>query len=605
MNPAEVTYLYVRELVDALAASGLRHVCLAPGSRSTPLAMVLADHPGVRLWTHVDERSCAFFALGMARGLGEPVAVVCTSGTAAANFYPAVIEARYARVPLVVLTADRPPELRDVGASQAIDQLGLYGPHVKWFADAALPEASGRMLRYARVLATRAVRTAAAEPAGPVHLNFPFREPLVPQAPQAAGRDGPAARSTGSLRPVEGRRAADPAVLDDIARWIAGSPRPLFVLGPQEDPRLAALTSGFAARVGAPLLADPLSQARWGRHELRAVVDSYDLFLRDEALADRLRPTAILRLGAAPVSKALLGYLERLLDVPQVVVDPGGGWRDPALSATQVWPVDPVALLEGLSRYVETPEGPGNQPRAGVLQLQGRRQEERRAWLERWLALHRAARQAARRLLSESEGLSEARAIAELVRLLPDGSTLYAGNSMPVRDLDGFAEAGPREIRALGNRGASGIDGVVSSALGVAAVSKGPVALAIGDLSFYHDLNGLLAARLHSLSLTVLLLHNDGGGIFSLLPQADHPQHFEQLFGTPTGLDFRPAVEMYGGRFTRVASWGEFQRAVRQGLEAGGLSVVEVRTERSANAAHHRRLWDQVVQEVRGAVGLS
>ena len=596
MRPSEVTWRYVEALVEGLVAGGVRHVCLAPGSRSTPLAVVMAAHPGLRLWMHVDERSCGFFAVGLARGLGgQPVAVACTSGTAAANLHPAVVEARYGRVPLVVLTADRPPELREVGASQTIAQAGLYGAHVKWWADAAPPEATPAMLRYAAMLGARAARLAADPPAGPVHLNLPFREPLVPTRPQEAAAPAAAADGQPPWEPL--RNEAQPtgpageAEARQLADWLGSSARPVLVLGPQEDPRLAAAAARLASALGAPLLADPLSQARWGDHPLGAVIDAYDLLLRDEALAARLRPDLVLRMGAAPVSKALLGYLERHHDVPQLVLDVHGGWRDPVLTGRPLWTADPAGLLAQAAQRLRA--GPPD----------GRRQGPEPAWLSTWQALQRVARDAARRLLAADEALSEPAAVTTLVDCLPDGATLYVGNSMPVRDLDAFGQSAPRPIRVLANRGASGIDGVVSSALGAAAACRpAPAGLVIGDLSFYHDLNGLLAARLHALSLTVLLLHNDGGGIFSLLPQAELPEAlFERLFGTPTGLDFEPAVGMYGGRMVRAESPGALEQALRDALGRGGLQVVEVRTRRQANAALHRRLVEGVLAAVREA----
>ncbi|WP_324668926.1 2-succinyl-5-enolpyruvyl-6-hydroxy-3-cyclohexene-1-carboxylic-acid synthase [Geochorda subterranea] len=606
MRPSEETWRYVDAFVQGLVDAGVRHICLAPGSRSTPLAVVLAARPELRLWPHVDERSCGFFALGLARALGgQPVAVACTSGTAAANLYPAVVEARYGRVPLVVLTADRPPELRGVGASQTIDQLGLYGSHVKWWVDAALPEATPPMLRYAAMLGARAARTAVAAPAGPVHLNFPFREPLLPQRPDgesaerqhAAGVVDPmASRASGAPSGVE--RTVDPATVERLVDALRSSARPLLVVGPQEDPALAAAAVRLARSLRAPLLADPLSQARWGRHELDAIIDAYDLLLRDEILAASLRPGLVLRMGAAPVSKALLAYLERHADVRQLVLDVPGGWRDPLLTGEPLWAADPAALLAHAAGRLE-----GSGAEAGRLEDRGEVAADP-AWLARWKALQQAARGAVRRVLAAEASVSEPGAVVSLLRAMPDGATLYVGNSMPVRDLDAVGEADGRIVRVLANRGTSGIDGVVSAALGAAAGTRdGPVALIIGDLSFYHDLNGLLAARLHGLSLTVLLLHNDGGGIFSLLSQAQLPEaDFERLFATPTGLDFRPAVEMYGGRWASAATPSQLERELQRALREGGLQVVEVRTDRRANARYHHRLWSEALEAARRAV---
>src|SRR5690606_35750219 len=321
-------WAYVGAFLDGLAGAGVRHICFAPGSRSTPLVMMAARHPAVTLWSHIDERSAAFFALGLARGLGEPVALICTSGTAAANFYPAVVEAFYARVPLVVLTADRPHELRDRGAPQTIDQIGMYGSHVKWFAEMAPSDDHPEMVRYSRIAAARAAATAREAPAGPVHLNFPLREPLIPLPPDPGGDAGPQGEgaplrggagavgsqadgavpggSMGSVAVHEGARTLSPGAARRLAEELAAVERGIIVCGPDGDPRLAHAVTALAARLDWPVLADPLSSVRCGRHDLSRIVDAYDAFLRDDAFVTSHRPDAVLRFGAFPVSKPLL-----------------------------------------------------------------------------------------------------------------------------------------------------------------------------------------------------------------------------------------------------------------------------------------------------------
>lgn len=609
MSSGHANSAYAGTFVEELARSGLRHVCVSPGSRSTPLALALAAHPLIRVWMHLDERSSAFFALGMAKASRQPVAVLCTSGTAAANFFPAVLEAEYGRTPLILLTADRPPELRDCGAPQAIDQIQLYGGHVKWHADMAAPEESGQMLGYARIAACRAYALAAASPAGPVHLNFPFREPLLPEPDGASARDqtsdlvggrfGPAATTpatptTGPNLPGEragerpfvevtqGRRQPDVSLVERLARELETHRRGLVVCGPQEDPALPDAAARLARRLGYPVLADPLSGLRCGPHDRSLVIDAYDAFLRDSDRVAAHAPDVVIRLGAMPTSKPLLQYLQRYPACRQTVVDGGDGWREPALlAADMVW-ADPVLCCEALIEEVREVADP----------LQ--------AWAGGWCETNARTRRALDERLAGTEELFEGRVFSELAELLPDGAMLYVGNSMPVRDLDTFFGSTGRALRILGNRGVSGIDGVVSSALGASAVSEGPTVLVIGDLSFYHDMNGLLAARLHALNATVVLINNDGGGIFSFLPQAAYPEHFEELFGTPHGLDFSPAVGMYGGRHLLVDTWKGFREAVQTGMALGGLTVVEVRTERAQNVALHREMTAAVSRALAG-----
>ncbi|MDQ2742621.1 MAG: 2-succinyl-5-enolpyruvyl-6-hydroxy-3-cyclohexene-1-carboxylic-acid synthase [Chloroflexota bacterium] len=564
---------FVGACIDEFTRCGMRHACIAPGSRSTPLAMLFHCHPAISVWMHVDERSAAFFALGLAKQLGEPVALVCTSGTAAAELHAAVIEARYGRVPLIVLTADRPPELQEIGAPQTIAQHGIYGNHVKFSLTTALPEATNGALRSIRSITCRAVALSLDAPAGPVHLNFPFREPLVPEAvPRRDGDEAFSGRQDGEpyARVPLSRRHLDPIEMQQLARELRSVERGIIVCGPQDDEAFPDAVTALAFALDYPILADPLSQVRCGRHDRTLVVDAYDAFLRHESL-DELNPEIVLRFGAMPTSKPLLQFLERY-NPRQIVVDAAPEWRDPTLRASEMLWAEPAEFCGELTACLVRPFD-----------------TIRSGWAETWLRANRTTRQSIQQALAAFDEPFEGAVFTDLAATLPPGSTLFVGSSMPVRDLDTFFPGTDRAVRFLSNRGANGIDGVVSSALGASAAARGPVYLAIGDLSFYHDLNGLLAASRHSLDLTVLLLNNDGGGIFSFLPQAAHPEQFEPLFGTPTGLDFRLAVEMYGGRFERVASNAELRAALA--VPAGGLHVIEMVTNRSRNVELHREIW--------------
>ena len=573
MKPEQATYAYIGAFVDELARAGVRNVCLAPGSRSTPLALMLAQHPEIKLWLQLDERSTAFFALGMAKASRQPVAILCSSGTATANFFPAVVEARAGRVPLIVLTADRPPELRDVGAPQTIDQIRLYGGYPKWSVEVAVPEATPDLLRYARTLAGRAAATALTEPAGPAHLNFPFREPLVPMPPDdwtelRIEREGSQPYVVASSAP----RVLDDASVDMLADELTQAQRGIIVCGPQFDPALAEAVARLASAFGMPLLADPLSLARCGPHLREAVIDSYDAFLRDERICQQLRPDVVLRFGAMPTSKPVLLYLERFPEARHIVV--GAGWEDPTLLAARMIDADPtrtcIALLKRFAPSLST------------------------SWLEGWRAVDRVARAAITAELAAIDEPFEGRVFADFGDLLPDGTTFWASSSMPVRDLDTFFPCSERAIRFLSNRGANGIDGVISSALGASTVSAGPTVLAIGDIAFYHDMNGLLAAKLHELNATIVLLNNDGGGIFSFLPQAGHPEHFEALFGTPHGLDFRQAAALYGAHYRLAEDTVTLHDSVASALFEPGLKIFELRTSRARNVELHARIWRAV-----------
>jgi len=613
-DPVNPTYAYVGAFVDELQRSGVRNVVICPGSRSTPLAMAFAAQVAIRVWMHVDERSAAYFGLGMAKQLRQPVALLCTSGTAAANFLPALVEASLTRIPLLVLTADRPHELRDNGAPQSIDQNRLFGTYAKWFVEVALPEATDAALRYIRTLAARASALTQASPAGPVHLNFPFREPLAPEPiaaqswSQVAQRDLLAWQGRPHNRPyVEVRDtpagAPSETTIARLAHMVRGARRGLIVVGPLDAPSLAEPLLRLAQRLGYPVLADPLSQLRCGDHDQRLILSNYDAFLRHAAFVEHAQPELVLRFGAMPTSKPLLLYLQRYAHCPLVVVDGQHGWEEPTQFASDLIHADPFALCQNLLTALDAGAGlpsppPIDRPASGSIEYE---------WATAWQDADRVTRDAINAAMQDFDELFEGRVFTELAHLLPGGVMLYVGNSMPVRDLDTFFSCTREHVRIMGNRGANGIDGVVSSALGASAGAgrEKPVVLVLGDLSFFHDLNGLLAARLHGLRLTIVLINNDGGGIFSFLPQAAYQEHFEQLFGTPTGLDFSHAVQMYGGRYEKAQGWEQFRKLVSEGLSGDGLQVIEVSTDRVSNVKMHRHLWKVVGEALDNETGPS
>ena len=582
MSQANDLHTFVDAFVDELARCGLRYASVCPGSRSTPLAVLLYQHPAIKVWMHLDERSAAYFALGQAKATRQPVAVLGTSGTAALNFAPAVVEAFYARVPLLVLTADRPPELQAVGAPQTIDQSRLYGRHVKRCIEMPLPEGGPHAVRYVRTTASRAMADCSAERPGPVHVNFPFREPLIPSAKEQDERKP----DTPHVAVTQGLQALRTADATELAARLRGAQRGLIVCGPQDDPGFPDAVVRLSRALQFPILADVLSQVRCGAHDLSYVIDRYDAFLRDSKLVRDLVPDLVLRFGATPVSKPLQLYLQSLTSCRQLLIAPADDWYDPALVATDRVQADPLAFCEALIPHL------GNISRRGIGTTVS-------AWCRMWEGLNAQTRTVLQEHLNVNPDLSEPQVFTELNALLPPNATLFAGNSMPVRDLDTFFAADARPARFLANRGASGIDGVVSTALGVSSVNSGPCVLVIGDLSLYHDMNGLLAAKQHGLQATIVLLHNDGGGIFSFLPQAEAVESFEGLFGTPHGLDFRYAAQLYGLDYCEPEDGPAFRIALEKAFHAPGVSLIVVHTNRDANARLHRELWQAVSQRIR------
>jgi 2-succinyl-5-enolpyruvyl-6-hydroxy-3-cyclohexene-1-carboxylate synthase len=562
-----------RTLVDEWARAGIEVAAIAPGSRSTPLALALAGDPRIRVEVFLDERSAAFFALGAARATGKPAVVLCTSGTAAANFHPAVLEAHQGRVPLVVCTADRPPELRDTGAGQAIDQLKLYGDAVRWFAEVGVADDFPGAARYWRSLAARAPAEAVGPPAGPVHLNLAFREPLVPTGEPLDSPGRPDGRPwTSSTVP----RRAEPADADRLAWMVDSTPRGVLVAGWGAGVD-GATVERFAAAAGWPVLADPLSGARCGPH----AVSAYDAILRVPDLADRLKPDLVIHVGAPLTGKVATAWLDE--SVRRILVDPDGAWLDPHRAASERVVADPAALLSAIAGAI---------PRA----------TDPTPWLEEWLEAEATARTAIDDLLDADDEPFEGRVARDLTAALPEGATLVVGSSMPVRDVEAFARP-RRGLRFLSNRGVNGIDGFVSTVLGVAFSAGGsvnaPVVALCGDLTFLHDAGGLLGAARRGIDATFVIVDNRGGGIFSFLPQADLPEHFETLFGTPHHVDLVELCRVHGLAATRVTKAGDFVPAVHEAIAGGGVRVVVVPTDRATNVDRHRRVH-QVVADALG-----
>ncbi|ELZ86095.1 2-succinyl-6-hydroxy-2,4-cyclohexadiene-1-carboxylate synthase [Haloferax elongans ATCC BAA-1513] len=552
--------LWARTFVDELARTGIDAVCIAPGSRSTPLTEAFDGHDDIETFSHLDERSAAYFALGRARRSGEVTPIVCTSGTAAANFHPAIIEASQSRVPMLVLTADRPPELRDSGANQTIDQEKLYGDAVRWYKDMPEPEATERKLRSLRTTASRALSESTGADSGPVHLNFPFRKPLEPTAveddiPNGLSRealdgrdDDPYVKTTGGV----------PELSEDNLRKLADeltADRGLIVAGPADSPGFnTEAIAALAHATGFPIVADPLSGLRFGGHtRTTTVLGGYDAYLDERVTDDWPDPQAVVRIGASPTSKPLRKYLART-DARQYLVDPAGRWREAEFTATNLVEAEPSVLAWRLSQLVR------NRPDS--------------EWNQLWTDAEETHWDA----VDAETGAFEGRVAADVAELAPEPSTVFVSNSMPVRDLDRFARPSTKARTVLGNRGASGIDGIVSSALGAGSATTDHLTLLTGDLAYYHDMNGLLALGRLGVDATIVLVNNDGGGIFHMLPIEEFEPPFTEQFKTPHGLDFEATEDLYDLSFDSV-EMGDFRDAYAESVASVGTDVIEVRTD--------------------------
>jgi 2-succinyl-5-enolpyruvyl-6-hydroxy-3-cyclohexene-1-carboxylate synthase len=556
MNRAGYDYcgVFFATLVDA----GVEHLVISPGSRSTPLALSAHATDGLDLIVHHDERSAGFFALGLAKRSRRPVALVCTSGTAAANYLPAVVEAFYAAVPLLVLTADRPPELRGRGAPQTIDQVGIYGSHTRLAIDLPVPDDVPR--EDAADLAVLAVSAASGPPCGPIHLNWPLRKPLEPDGRLESATAGIASPPESTQRPTE-------AQLSGLAD-LAAIERGLIVAGPTEFTAHQCEQLGlFAESLGWPIVADATSQLRTGDHVPSSPVISTGHFLWGSSFARENPPEAVLLVGGVPSSAAYEPWLSAT-EARVTLLDPDGLNRDPTGSATDRLELDPMAVFNELTPKFRRDLG-----------------EWARLWIE-------ADRIAAKRIAEElgSGSLSEPEIARTLGQHLPSGAVLYVSNSMPVRDVDQFLAPRNAPLTVLANRGANGIDGVTSSALGAAAAGEGPVTLLTGDIALIHDASGLLVGAGLGIDLTVVVPNNDGGGIFSYLPVADAlpPQTFVDLFHTPHGRDLQRLSEAAGATHTTVVSNSGLSDALAEASGCRGIKIIEVPIVTEPAIAHRR-----------------
>ncbi len=585
MPDPNLNVLWSRLILEACARAGVRDLVLCPGSRSGPLVIAASAMPGIRKRVLYDERSAAYFAVGLTMGGARPAAVLCTSGTAAANFLPAVVEASLAHRPLVVLTADRPPELRHSGAPQTIDQLHLYGRFVRAFEDLPLPAGTTPALRDLRSRVEAVCRRACGPRPGPVHLNIPLTDPLSP-APLDEDHVARLAREiereheTGGREQVLARHdLLKEEPIETLRNELQRRSRGWIVAGPEaaragETEPILRLARGLHW----PLFADVASGLRVAAAADTACAHA-ELFLRARPLADE-SPEFVLRLGGLPTSKILNEAIARHRP-PVVSIQPDGDRRDPDGVVASARVASPAEACARLARGIDSP-APGAT-----------------AWRDRWLRADRAAAAA----LAEEILPLEAAALRSAIAAMPAGASIFLSSSMPIRWGEAYVPFDPGAPAVFANRGANGIDGVTSTAMGVAASSGRPLLLVTGDLAFLHDLNGLHAAREAEAPVEVLLLNNDGGGIFSYLPVSNYPEICEPLFATPHGRDLGPAGRIFSLEHERAAGVSDVAAAIRRLLQGGVSGIVEVRIDRQEGAAAHRAAIARVVAAVTEAVG--
>lgn len=557
---------HVLRMTESLIKAGVAVAVISPGSRSTPLAYAFAASEQMQTYMQVDERSAAYFALGIAKATGKPVVLLCTSGTAASNYHPAITEAYYARLPLIVITADRPHELRGVGAPQAIDQLNMYGKHVKFSVDLPLAEENDELDRYLERHIQRAVSVSLTKPMGPIHLNIPLREPLLIDFAQKAP-------VSSFMESVQGDTTLSYEAEEKIRKIFSDAPNGLIIAGEMPVGFNKKQFWKFAKSLHWPVLADPLSNLRSQVPEdcRELCIAHYDALLKSDVFKEQVQAHTVIRFGPQPVSKPLSLFLKNYPPEFFIAVDESPEFRDSLGIVTHHLQVSTNAVMEILVTNQQT--------------------DKTRIWS--------VADSIAADATKDYVGIhgDEGVIVKKLIECVPDGSDIVSGSSMPIRDMDTFFAKTDKELTLFSNRGANGIDGVVSTAFGIQAARKRPAYLLIGDLSFLHDVNGLIVSRFHETDLTIIILNNDGGGIFSYLPQSTVSNHFEELFGTPTGLTFEHIAAMYDAQYAAIHTVEEFEVEIRK-EKTKDVRILEVFTSRPINVQSHRAYWADVVERI-------
>ncbi|MCK9425955.1 MAG: 2-succinyl-5-enolpyruvyl-6-hydroxy-3-cyclohexene-1-carboxylic-acid synthase [Ignavibacteriaceae bacterium] len=562
---------------EQLAKLGVKHVCISPGSRSTPLTLAAVYNKKLTCLKIIDERSSAFFASGIARTTGTPVVLICTSGTATAEYYPAIIEAYQQRIPLIVCTADRPPELVNKGANQMINQKNLYANHIRFFADAGLPGTSREKLELIKKLAVQSFEISALTNKGPVHINFPFEKPFEPES----FTDSIPLNLVLKYETREELKGNIKSVSKDsetLIKLIAKAKKGLIIVGPGEyNAKFPSLINAVSSKTGFPIFADGASQLRFGTTSKKNVIANYDALLRSEYFIKDFNPDLILHFGRTITSKGLEQFLEKS-SAPKYLINEFGDWFDPTRSAKNALAMKPYLFCQKLFE----------------VESFSKITTEKKQWLKFVTTANSTAEKIKNITFAASLFPNEPKTINTLLENLPQKTNVMLSNSLPVRDFDFFASNLNKKITVFHNRGASGIDGILSTALGIAYCSKTPTVLLTGDLAFYYDLTSLLTAKQYNIPLIIILVNNNGGGIFQFLPIAKYENVFEQYFTMPHSLSFKNFVKEFGGDYSLIKKQSDFVKQMNKSLTTKNFSVLEIKTDAKTSLELRKKYWGAV-----------
>lgn len=575
--------LWTETFAEELVNLGVKYACISPGSRNTPLTIAFASNSKIKSYVLIDERSCGFFGLGLAKESNTPVVLVSTSGTATAEFYPAIIEAYQQHVPLIICTADRPPELLNCGANQTINQDNLYGNHILWYLNVGVPEPTPERLKHIKSIARRAYAETNVINRGPVHLNFPFRKPFEPFiytdeiSEEILNEVKKTEKENVSELKSNSLKSGNTSELSQIIKLLKTSRKTLFVVGPDyKNQEFINKCIELSSLLGIPVIADGASQLRSGKHFKDNIFTNFEGFLRSETYSQLLHPELLLHFGRTVTSKGLELFLDNYRGA-RYLINEFGDWYDPSNKSLASLSIKPEIFCDVVLNELKN---------------------ENIIINENWLHLFKDAEVTAEAVkidfIDTAEFPFEGRIIIETMQMMPENSALMVSNSMPVRDLDYFSPKIDKNIDIHFNRGASGIDGITSTALGISEASQKPTVLITGDLAFYYDLNGLLTSKKYNIPLVVILVNNNGGGIFEMLPISRYDDYFRDYFVAPHDLEFSHFVKGYGGTFINIVSWDEFKSAFQIALENKGLSVLQIITNSKYSADTRKIYWNKV-----------
>ncbi|MCX7798174.1 MAG: 2-succinyl-5-enolpyruvyl-6-hydroxy-3-cyclohexene-1-carboxylic-acid synthase [Melioribacter sp.] len=566
-------------IVNRLCDYEVKFACISPGSRSTPITLALSLNKNIKVFPIVDERSSAFFALGLAKKSKTPVCVVTTSGTAVAELYPAIIEAYYQRIPLIICTADRPPYLRNTGANQTINQENIFKNHIRFFSDLGLPTISFKSLVGLIKTIDRAMKIALIENPGPIHLNLPFEKPFEPDSYTEKVEVDLLKRVYNSIKPVNFKRKKFSQSLDNIFNKLAHYKKGIIIIGYNNyDEQFAIQCTKLSKVLKYPIFADASSGLRFGKHSKENFIDNFTSLLRSEKFIRKFDPDIILQFGSSPTSNVVLNFYKES-KAEKILINEFGDKNDPSLTAKTIIKINPVEFCSNILKKSKSIKRKSD-------------------WLKSILQLNKIVEEIKTKKLKEEKINFEGKILFELFNILPSNCNVMISNSLPIRDTDFFVSSCNKKIHIFCNRGASGIDGINSTALGIAKLSKIPTILVIGDLAFYHDLNGLHNAIKFNIPLTIILINNNGGGIFESLPISKFGKVYVENFVTPTNLEFEKFIKAYGGIYYTVDNDNDFKVKLLSSLKNKKLSVIEIKTNAKKSKINREKIWKSITESI-------